>query len=72
MLDFNFARCKAARPQDELIGNADQIGGGEFGAGRLVAIVEAIGLAMNLTTRKAVRFSDDVIAAAPRLSAAGA
>ncbi|MGX1306650.1 acyl-CoA thioester hydrolase [Amorphus suaedae] len=44
----------------------------EARTGRLIAIVEAIGLAMNLTTRKAVRFSDDVIAAAPRLSAAGA
>ena len=44
----------------------------EARSGRLIAIIEAIGLAMSLKTRKAVRFSDDVIAAAPRLSMAGA
>lgn len=43
----------------------------EARSGRLVAIVDAVGLAMSLTTRKAVRFPDDVIAAAPRLSGAG-
>jgi len=42
----------------------------EARSGRLVAIIDAIGLAMNLTTRKAVRFPDDVIAAAPRLAGA--
>lgn len=44
----------------------------EARTGRLVAIVDALGLAMSLTTRKAVRFPDDVIAAAPRLTGAAA
>lgn len=43
----------------------------EARTGRLVAIIDAVGLAMNLTTRKAVRFPDEVFAAAPRLAAAG-
>src|SRR5688572_17575855 len=39
VLDLGLARGEPARPQDDLVGNADQVGSGELGAGGLLAVI---------------------------------